>query len=383
MIYLDNAATTYPKPQIVVEEMSKCIKSYCGNPGRSSHSLALKSAEAIYNARLELADFFGADPESVVFTYNATYALNIAIKSLIKPGFHVLISDIEHNAVFRPIYSLSQRGLCTFDIFDTSGNDEDIIKSIESKISSKTKMIVANFVSNIGSRKLPIKKIGNLCKKNDIIFILDGSQGAGHYHINLKKMNINALCLPGHKGLYGPQGTGVIIYNEIVPESYIEGGTGINSKDPKMPDFLPEIQEAGTLSTPAIVGLLEGLKWLKTLNIDKIRSHEEDLYNYFCTKMSNLEDFILYRANLYPGNTICFNSRFITSNYLASELNKRGICVRSGFHCSPLAHKVFNTRDDGAVRVSFGVFNTRNDVIDLINALKEINCNNKKTGIYD
>ncbi len=378
MIYLDNAATTYPKPQIVIEEMSKCLKSYCANAGRSAHSLAIKTAEKIFEARQVISDFFGADEDNIVFTYNATYALNMAIKSLINDEAHILISDIEHNAVLRPIHSICTKTKNTYDIFDTNGSDEEIINNIKGKITSKTSMIVCNFVSNICSRRLPIKEIGEICKKNNIIFIVDGSQGAGHYNINVKESNINALCLPGHKGLYGPQGTGIVIFNNVSPRQYIEGGTGINSLELEMPKILPERLEAGTLSAPSIIGLLEGVKWLKTLNVDKIRSHEEDLYLHFKKYISTNDNYIIYESNFYPGNTICFNSKFLTSNIVAKELNDRGICVRSGQHCSPLAHKTLGTRADGAVRISFSVFNTRNDVIELIEALDGISIKHKK-----
>lgn len=378
MIYLDNAATTYPKPQIVIEEMSKCLKSYCANAGRSAHSLALKTAEKIYEARNIISDFFGADEENIVFTYNATYALNIAIKSLVKDESHILISNIEHNAVLRPIHSICNQTNSTYDIFDTDGTDGEILNNIRSKIKNNTSMLVCNFVSNICSRRLPIKEIGELCKANNIIFIVDGSQGAGHYEINVKQSNINALCLPSHKGLYGPQGTGIIIFNKVSPKQYIEGGTGINSTELEMPEFLPEKLEAGTISAPSIIGLLEGVKWLKTLNIDRIRSHEEDLYMYFQKLISDNDNYIVYESNDYPGNTICFNSKAITSNFLAKELNERGICVRSGLHCSPLAHKTIGTRVDGAVRISFSVFNTRNDINELIDALDDISSKFKK-----
>lgn len=382
MIYLDNAATTFPKPQIVIEEMSKCLKSYCANAGRSAHSLAIKTAEKIFEARQIISDFFGADEDNIVFTYNATYALNIAIKSLINDDAHILISDIEHNAVLRPVHSICTKSKNTYNIFNTNGTDEEIISDINDKITSKTSMIVCNFVSNICSRRLPIKEIGQICKRNNIILIVDGSQGAGHYNINVKESNINALCLPGHKGLYGPQGTGIIIFNNVSPRQYIEGGTGINSLELEMPKILPERLEAGTLSAPSIIGLSEGVKWLKTLNIDRIRSHEEDLYMNFKKCISENDNYIIYESNFYPGNTICFNSKSLTSNFLAKELNERGICVRSGLHCSPLAHKTLGTRKDGAVRISFSVFNTRNDVNELIKALNDISSKHKnKTGI--
>lgn len=373
MIYLDNAATTFPKPLCVSDEIAKCIKHYCGNPGRGSHSLSLKSAEKVYEARQLLADLFNADPENVVFTYNTTYALNIAIKSLIKYSCHVLISDIEHNSVYRPIYNLSKNKLCTFDTFTSEGSDEEILNSIKSKIMSNTKMLVCTHLSNVGSRRLPIKLIGELCKEKNIVFIVDGAQSAGIYDINIKDMNISALCIPGHKSLYGPQGVGAIIFKDLPQRTVLEGGTGVNSLEENMPDFLPEMLEAGTLSTPAISGWCEALKWLKTIGIDKIQQHEFDLYNFAINLLKENQNIILYEMNDYPGNTLLFNYKGKSSEEISYILNKENIAVRSGFHCSPLAHKALNTGESGAIRISFSVFNSRNDIKTLFEKLNKIN----------
>ena len=378
MIYLDNAATTFPKPQCVIEEMSRCLKKYCGNPGRSSHSLSIKSAEKIYETRELLAEFFDTEAENVVFTYNTTYALNIAIKSLLKYSTHVLISDIEHNSVLRPIHKCSEQKLCSYSIFSTNGTDEQILKSIESNIKHNTSMLVCTHVSNIGERRLPIKKIGQLCKKYNITFIVDGAQSAGVHNISVKKMNIDALCIPGHKGLYGPQGVGVIIFgNDSIGRSIFEGGTGINSLELNMPNFLPEAYEAGTLSTPSIVGLNESLKWLKSLDINKVRAHEEELYDILYNILNENERITIYKMNSYSGNTLSFNINGLSSAYVASELEKRDICVRSGFHCAPLAHKLLNTGDSGAVRVGIGVFNTKSDIYALCDSINDISKNKK------
>ena len=379
MIYLDNAATTFPKPQCVVDEMCKCIKRYCGNPGRSAHLLSVKSSEKIYEARELLAEMFDSLPENVVFTYNTTYALNIAIKSLLKYSTHVLISDIEHNSVYRPVYECANQQLCSFDIFSTNGNTEDIISSIEEKITSNTSMLICTCSSNVGERRLPLYEIGQLCKKHGINFIVDGAQGAGIYEISVRKMNISALCIPAHKGLYGPQGVGMIIFNEnIMGRSIIEGGTGINSQEPIMPDFLPEAYEAGTLSTPAIAGLVASLKWLKEANVDKIRAYEEEIYTIAYDLLSSNEEIITYKMNSYNGSTLTFNIKGISSATVASELNKREIYVRSGFHCSPLAHKILGTGDLGGVRISLSVFNTKSDIYSFYDAIEDILSKRKK-----
>ncbi len=373
MVYLDNSATTFPKPLCVSDEISRCIKKYCGNPGRSSHSLSITSAEKIFQTRVLLAELFNSEPENVVFTYNTTYALNIAIKSMIKYSGHVLISDIEHNSVLRPIIELSSQKLCTYSIFSTKGTTQEILNSIKNSLKSNTKMLICTHASNVGSRRLPIKEIGDLCKINEIEFIVDGAQSAGIYDIDVKNMNISALCIPSHKGLYGPQGGGAVIFNSnSIRRSFIEGGTGINSLDENMPDFLPEKFEAGTLSTPIIAAWGEALKWLKLIGIDKIRHHEEELYNYCKNNLKTIKALKLYEMNDYSGNSLLFNIDGLSSSAVASHLNEKDIAVRSGFHCSPLAHKLLNTGKGGAVRVSFSVFNSKNDINQLCEALYKI-----------
>ena len=373
MIYLDNAATTFPKPTCVAEEMTKCLKKYCGNPGRSSHKLSVASSEKIYEARVLLAEAFDADAENVVFTYNTTYALNMAIKSNLRYSSHVLISDIEHNSVIRPIAECVRQKLCTYSVFESGGSDDEIIKSIKKNMRNDTSMLVCTHVSNVGSRTLPIKKIGALCKERGIFFIVDGAQSAGIKSISVKDMNIDALCIPGHKGLYGPQGVGAIIYgSDKIGRTLIEGGTGINSLETTMPDFLPERYEAGTLATPCIAALAESIKWLKTVNTDKIRSHEENLYTTLCDLLSEKDEITVYKMNDYPGNTLMFNVKNLSSATVASELDKRDICVRSGFHCSPSAHKLLKTGDGGAVRVGISVFNKPADIYSLYEALCDI-----------
>lgn len=373
MIYFDNPATTFPKPQCVVEEISNCIKKYCGNPGRSSHALSIKSAEKIYETRCLLGDMFGAESENVIFTFNTTYALNIAIKSFFKPFSHILISDIEHNSVLRPIVSLAKECLCSYSVFCTDGNDEDILNSIKASINDDTAMLVCTFSSNVGVRKLPIKKIGDFCREKGIFFIVDGAQGAGIHEINIRDMKIDALCLPAHKALYGPQGLGIIIFgNDKIGRTLIEGGTGISSFDTEMPDFLPERYEAGTLSTPLISGLCEALKWLKSLNINHIRAHEEGLYKTACDLLGENKKIILYKMNDYYGNTLLFNVLGLSSATIASMLDKKGICTRSGFHCSPMAHKKLETGESGAVRIGFSVFNTQKEVYSFVEALNKI-----------
>ena len=373
MIYLDNAATTFPKPNCVNEAISSFIQNECGNPGRSSHKLSKISSDYIFEARELVAKLFNASLENVVFTLNTTYALNFAIKTLTQDGSHILISDIEHNSVLRPVFSMCKNNHCSYDIFSSNGSNEEILENIKNKLTKKTKLIVCAHQSNVGCRKLPIREIGNLCEKNGITFIVDGAQSAGIYDIDMKACNINALCVPGHKGLYGPQGLGILIFNDSTPlKTIIEGGTGFDTFNRNMPSALPEILEAGTPPTPAIVGLCSSIKWINKITIEKIRMHEESLYNLLLSLLSSNEKITVYSMNNYSGSTLLFNINGLSSQRVATLLNEKNICVREGFHCSPLAHMLLNPGNNGAIRVSFSIFNTKLDVYALYDALLDI-----------
>ncbi len=374
MIYFDNAATSFPKPAAVPFEMSRCIKNYCGNPGRSSHKLSLEAATKIYECRSLIAELFGSDtPENVVFTYNTTYALNMAVKSVLKKGDHVLISDLEHNSVLRPVAVLKAKGMIDYDIFPAAERTkEEIISGIKKLIKQNTKALICTHVSNVCGIVLPIEEIGTLCKNAGIIFILDAAQSAGIYDIDVKKMNIDILCAPGHKGLLGPQGTGFAIFaDELELDSFIEGGNGVNSLEEEMPDFLPERFEAGTLSTPCIAGLGEGIKYINSLGLEEIRRREHALSLRLANILQNTKGVTLY-APYAVGNTLLFNIDGMSSNKTAAEFDRAGICLRSGFHCSPLAHAALGTGDNGAVRASLGIFNRAEEIDVFYKCLKEI-----------
>jgi len=391
MIYLDNAATSFPKPPSVYKEVERCLRDYCGNPGRGSHKLSRISAEKIYETREEVASFFGSEhPENVIFTYNDTYALNTVIKGLLSYGDHVLISDMEHNSVYRPIASLAKRGVITYDVFDTMclsplRSPLGICEQISVRIRHNTKMLVATHSSNICSATLPLYEIGKICRANGIIFVVDAAQSAGHLPINMTKMNIDVLCAPAHKGLFGIQGCGFSILGErlttedILPLPLIEGGSGVNSLSPEMPDAPPERYESGTLSVPSIVSLGEGIKYLRCRGIEEIHEHETALYRRLSSMLSELRSIKIY-APEHVGSTLLFNVDGIPSERVAEMLDTHGICVRSGFHCSPLGHRTLGTGENGAVRVSFGAFNTPRDLDTLYFALKNI-IKNQKTGL--
>ena len=342
------------------------MKSYCGNPGRSGHRLSVKAAEKIYDCREEIAKFFGSsEPTNVVFTLNATYAINIAIKALSKKFSHVLISDLEHNSVLRPVNELKKNGI-TYDIFNVyPGNDEMTLRSIKAKIKPTTDMIVCTHVSNICNITLPIEKIGKLCKERNLKFIVDMSQSAGSHKININEVCADVLCSPGHKGLFGPQGTGFMIFaDKYAKEEYIKktsavisGGSGVFSSEVEMPQFLPERFEAGTLPTPSIAGLCEGVKFVRQKTPEEIFSHVSKLCKRTTEMLSSIKNVEVYAKEGGFGQTVLFNVKNISCDNVADYLNQNDICVRSGLHCSPLGHRKLGTLSKGAVRVSFSIFN--------------------------
>ncbi len=377
-IYLDNAATSFPKPPEVVEQMLRCMKEYCGNPGRGGHSLALAAAEKIYDCRALLASFFNAPcPENVVFMPNCTAALNAAIMSLAREGAHFICSDMEHNSVRRPLeYHARERG-CSYSTFDSHAHDPyrsatRICRSIMSLIRPETVALVCTACPNICSQRMPLDEIGALCKRNGIFFIVDGAQGAGHFEIDMKRSKISALALPGHKGLWGPQGSGALIVDEDFPARPIMfGGSGSASLDPDMPVQLPERLEAGTLSTPSIVGLEAGIRALQSIGIERIQAHEHILFSKAQRILSEIPGVTVY-APRHAGSVISFNIGKLPSDRAANLLSEQGICVRGGFHCNPLGHSTLGSDMHGSIRASFSYFNTAEDVYALARAVRDI-----------
>lgn len=374
--YLDNAATSFPKPPSVVLEMKRCIDNYCGNAGRGSHKLSLYAANKIYECREQICELINAPaPENIVFVPSCTYGLNLIIKGSLKQGDHVLISDMEHNSVFRPISRLANEGKITFDTFSALSNPtknvEDILNDIKNKIRKNTKLLICTHQSNICSYALPIDKIGALCKKFNILFALDVAQSIGHYNIDIQKSNISYLSAPGHKGLLGPQGSAFVVFNSTtLLEPLIEGGNGIYSLESKMPDFLPERHEVGTLPLPSIVGLCEGIKSVKSHGIDTIFSHEQELFVYLRNNLLNISKVKVYCPDFY-GNTLSFSLQGMPPERVCALLDAENICVRAGFHCSALGHTSLDTKSCGTVRVSFGIYNTKNDIDKLISVINK------------
>ena len=375
MIYLDNAATSFPKPVAVYDEVLNCMKNYCANPGRSAYDMAIKAASKIMEARQEISCLFNIpNPLNVIFTSNATEGLNIGIKGVLNPGDHVISTMIEHNSVLRPLNSLNKQGVeVTLISVDKRGYIN--IKDIEKNIKSNTKMIIINHSSNVLGTIQDIETIGMLAKSKGILFMIDSSQSAGSISIDIKRDNIDILAFSGHKGLMGPQGTGGLYIKEgLQLNNFNEGGTGSRSHFMIQPDFLPDKFESGTLNTPGIAGLCEGVKFIRTTGIDKIKKHEEELMTYMIEELKKLPYIKIYGCDSAKSRNgvISFNIDGIDSSIVGEKLNEKGIAVRTGYHCAPLIHDIINTDYCGTVRVSVGYFNTFKDIEDLLCAVISI-----------
>lgn len=379
MIYLDNAATSFPKPNEVYDEILNCMKNYAANPGRSSHDMSIQASLKIAETRQELSSLFNIDnPFDVIFTCNATESLNIGIKGIIKKGDHVISTEIEHNSVLRPLNYLKNQGVeVTLIKVDEYGFIDR--KELNNSIKSNTKAIIINHASNVLGTIQNIEEIGLIAKKNGLIFMVDASQSAGIIPIDVDKDNIDLLAFPGHKGLLGPQGTGgLFIRDGVNLDNFIDGGTGSNSSSMEQPDFLPDKFESGTLNTPGIAGLNEGIKFIRRIGIENIYKHEEHLTEYLLSELKKLSYIKIYGLNSTENRcaVVSINIDGIDSTKVGYLLNKNDIAVRTGYHCAPLIHNVIGTEKYGTVRISVGYFNTTKDIETLINTIKNIYDNN-------
>ena len=381
MIYLDNAATTYPKPTEVINAVNKSFSLYGANPGRSGHNLSINTAMEIYSTREKLNDLFdGYGSEFISFTMNCTYALNMAIKGVLKKGDHIIISSLEHNSVLRPIFKMTSDGLVSSSVFTVTHNTDETISNLKKEIRDNTKIIIVTAVSNVFGDILPLEQISKVAKENNILFFVDGAQGAGIIPIKMKKMGINCLCVPGHKGLLGIMGVGAILHDGCIKDTIIEGGTGSESFNYFQPQNFPEKLEGGTLNVPAICGLKKGIEIVSAYGVENIFKEETELMKMMFNELSSMRKVVLYR-NEYnekiKAPLIAFNIKGYHSEEVASYLNDNSVAVRGGYHCSPLAHKTYGTEDIGAVRISPSRFTTKKDVIYVINLLQKIAKNKK------
>lgn len=364
MIYLDNAATSWPKPESVYLAVNRYMRDSCANPGRSSHEMARISSNAVMRTRERIAALFNVkNPLDIAFTANATYALNMAIQGVLKKGGHVVATAMEHNSVLRPLYHMKKSGRIDYSIVQPDGNTGNINPlHIQKAIRRDTKLVVCSASSNVTGTILPYIEIGEIAKRKGILFLLDAAQGAGVLDIDVQSMNIPLLAFSGHKGLFGPQGTGgLYVAPGVELDPIIFGGTGSRSFETIHPDFMPDKLEGGTLNSPGIVGLGAGVDWLMRIGLPEIRNRKKKLMEQFFEGVSDSP-----RIRLYSEKDSAKNSGIIsliidgmdsseTGNLLDSKYK---IAVRSSFHCAPLAHQALGTMNTGLVRISPGCFNT-------------------------
>ncbi len=365
MMYFDNAATTYPKPPQVARAVSSAVTRFGGNPGRSGHAMSLRAAQMVYECREKAAKLFGCrETERVIFLKNCTEATNFAVKGYLTGRCHVIISDLEHNAVSRPVYALSQRmGLTCSIAHVAEGDPEQTVRNFEREIRpGQTSAIITTHASNVFGVVVPVKRLYALCESYGLRLIIDAAQTAGVLPINLEDMPNACLCTAGHKSLYGPTGTGILVAAPgELPQTVIEGGTGSFSEDLAQPDLLPDRLESGTVNTVGICGLAAGIDFVNRTGIPKIEQHERNLARALYLQLKKNPDVLLYTECPQQGThvpVVSFNIKGMHSEQTASALNQMGAAVRAGLHCAPLAHRAFSTLETGTVRASFSAFNT-------------------------
>ncbi|MBQ3566418.1 MAG: aminotransferase class V-fold PLP-dependent enzyme [Oscillospiraceae bacterium] len=368
-INFDNAATTFPKPVTVAQSLSEAIRKYGGNAGRGGHTLTMQTSEKVFETRNAVADFFGGEPENTVFTLNCTHSLNLAIHGIMQNGGHIIISGIEHNSSARPVYALAEKGICKFSIAEVGQNDDETVENFRKLIRKNTKAIVCTIAGNVTGQIMPYRQLASLCREKGLCFIADGAQACGILDVKMSD-GINILCTSGHKGLYGPTGTGILISDgsfNISP--LMQGGTGSSSFNLKQPDFLPDSLESGTLNTVGIIALKSGIEFVYEKTPAKIHAYETKLCKRFINQLEN-SDIIIYRnSNCSYVPVVSFNIPDMKPEQTAAMLDSNGFCLRAGFHCAPLAHHSLGTTD-GTVRFSPSVFNTEKQVDSLVKIIK-------------
>ena len=370
MTYLDSAATTLQKPASVERAMAHAL-THMASPGRGGHAPAMLAADTAFACREAAAELFHMDdPANVVFTLNATHALNLAIKSVVKPGDTVVVSGYEHNAVTRPLTALGCRILVARSpLFEPQA----ILEQFDRLITGDVACVVCTYVSNVFGYILPVEEIAALCRSRGVPFILDASQGAGALPVHMDRLGCAFVGMPGHKGLYGPQGTGLLLCGEgQAPTTLLEGGTGSLSARQEMPDFLPDRLEAGTHNVPGIAGLLAGVRFVRRRGVEKICERERRLTLLAAEGLRTIPGVEVYAM---PGlrnqaGVLSFTAKERDVEEIGMALADRDIAVRTGLHCAPLAHRSAGTLDSGTVRLSFSDFNTPEEVYRFLTALK-------------
>ena len=371
LIYFDNSATTFIKPEAVYERITEVMKYAGGNAGRGGHFLAQAASDVIYEAREKVCSLLNIpETENICFVNNATTGLNFAIKGVLKENDHVIISPYEHNSVLRPVHKLTEKGVTyTVAECDSAGGFENLEKSIN----KNTKLIVVSHICNVNGRVADVEKIGKIAKEYGILFMIDGSQSAGHIEIDLKKLGADIFVCSGHKGLFGPQGTGIMYLGDRVKaDTLIEGGSGSSSEIPVQPEYLPDRFESGTLNAPGIGGLAQGIQFVTDTGAGNIHLCEKRLAEYTINELKKIKNVELY-TNKASSGVVAFNIGDNDSVEMANLLSEKyRIMVRGGLHCSYLSHRAQNTLKNGCIRASFSCFNTKNEVEKFLNIIDTI-----------
>ena len=378
MIYLDNASTSFHKPDCVARAVVEAMQQ-AGNSGRGSSGEAMEASRLIFDTRCRIAEMFETDgPECVAFTSNATEALNTALFGVLHPGdspVHAIATEMDHNSVLRPLYALEKKGL-ELTVLPADRKGRISLTDMEAAIRPETKVIVCTHASNLTGNRNDIHAIGEIAKKHDILFIADAAQTAGVFPISMKKDQIDILCFSGHKGLMGPQGTGVICVRPGVKVEPLKvGGSGILTFQKEHPSDMPEALEAGTLNSHGIAGLRAALGWIQETGIDRIRQREQDLMMRFYDQVKTISGVTVYGdfSQKDRSPVVTLNIRDMGSSELSMILEEDyGISTRSGGHCAPLMHRALGTEKTGAVRFSFSCFNTEEEADEAARAVKEI-----------
>ncbi len=378
-IYLDHAATSWPKPPEVARAMQDYLEHTGANPGRSGHHLSIDAARIVYETREEIAALFGAaDPLKVIFGLNITDGINLALHGLLNSGDHVITSSMEHNAVMRPLRELEKRNVQFTRVTcaaDGILNPEDIQKAIR----PHTRLIVLNQASNVSGTILPVREVGKIARQHNLLFLVDSAQGGGVIPLNMDQDYIDLLAFTGHKSLYGPMGTGGLILGERVDPLQIrpsrQGGTGSRSEQEIQPDFLPDRFESGTPNAVGLAGLLAALRWIRIKTMQSIRSHEEQLCLMLINGLQQIPHVVIYGPQEVKQQTatISFNITGLPPSTVGYRLDEEfNILCRVGLHCAPAAHQTLGTFPDGSVRFGIGAFNTEKDITTALEAVASL-----------
>ena len=359
MIYLDSAATSLLKPPEVGEAMLQAL-SACASPGRGVHAPAMAAADIAYACREEAAALFHMrEPEKVTFTMNTTHGLNIAIRSVVKPGMRVVVSGYEHNAVMRPLYAL---GAAVYVVQTPNFDSENLIDRFRDAVPGSG-AVICTHVSNVFGYKLPMEEIAAICRESNVPLIIDAAQSAGVYDIDFTALEAEFIAMPGHKGLLGPQGTGLLLCNHSA-EPLLYGGTGSMSASPQMPEDFPDRLEAGTQNICGVAGLLAGIRYIRAHGLEVLRCREEKLSSILADGLSKMEKlYVPLPEKANRAGVISVIPREMSCEELTARLGEAGVAVRPGLQCAPLAHKTAGTFDTGTVRFSLSPFNTEEEVI--------------------